>query len=341
MLFNALFTSALLAAVSAHQNFEQLWVNDVTPGKQVGIRMPPNNSPVKDLSSDDIVCNVGGTKVPSGVKTIDAAEGDKIKVQWSPLVHMGPITHMLYGPVDSAAQTTGIGAGWFKIDELNSVDGKWASQAMIADNFTHEFPLPKGLASGEYLLRSEMVALHNAQAVGGAEFYIGCAQLKIKGSGNKGSCSPTISLPGAYKAEDKDVHIPNVYSGFNVKSYKAPGGAVAVCGGKSGGSGSGSGAGDSTPSDPNPPAVSSTVAPAAPSDRCTLLSASPSAPTGFATLVRPSAGIAAPTGAVPTASVATAKLWDKCGGQGFTGPTACEGSAKCVKQDEWYSQCVR
>src|SRR4051812_19547265 len=137
MFFNAIIISTLLTAVSAHQNFEQLWVNDVTPGRQVGIRMPPNNSPVKDLASDDLVCNVGGTNVPSGVKTIDASEGDKIKVQWSPLVHMGPITHMLYGPVDDAAQTTGIGAGWFKIDELDNVGGKWASQAMIGDNYTH------------------------------------------------------------------------------------------------------------------------------------------------------------------------------------------------------------
>jgi len=334
MFFNTIFISALVAIVSAHHNLEQLWVNDVTPGKQVGIRMPPNNSPVKDLTSDDIVCNVGGAKVPSGVKTVDASEGDKIKVQWSPLVHMGPITHMLYGPVDDAAQTTGIGAGWFKIDELDSVDGKWASQAMIAENYTHEFSLPKGLASGEYLLRSEMLALHNAQLVGGAEFYIGCAQLKIKGTGSKGSCTPTISLPGAYKAEDKDIYIPNVYSGFEVKGYAAPGGAVAVCGG---GSGGGSGADGTTPA--APPASNSTVTPAAPSGSPTLTSAPSSAPTGFATIVRPSAGIAAPTGAVPAASAGVAKLWDKCGGQGFAGPTACEGTAKCVKQDEWYSQC--
>jgi hypothetical protein len=36
---------------------------------------------------------------------------------------------------------------------------------------THEFKLPTGLASGEYLLRSEMLALHGAQTVGGAQFY--------------------------------------------------------------------------------------------------------------------------------------------------------------------------
>jgi cellulase len=72
----------------------------------------------------------------------------------------------------------------------------------------------------------------------------------------------------------------------------------------------------------------------------TMPSASPVAPTTFATLVRPSAGIAAPTGAVPSGTAGAAKLYYQCGGQGFTGPTTCEGTAKCVKQNDFYSQCL-
>jgi cellulase len=209
----------------------ELFVNDVSPGYQVGLRMPPSNSPVVDITSDDMACNVGGSKVPSGVKTIDAAEGDSIKVQWDNSGHPGPITHFLYGPVDDASQATGIGAGWFKIDEQNQVGGKWASEVMQAHNMTHEFKLPTGLASGEYLLRSEMLALHSSQTKEGAQFYIGCSQLKIKGTGSKGACGPTISIPGAYKADDANVYIPNYYNGFDASTYKAPGGPVATCGG--------------------------------------------------------------------------------------------------------------
>jgi cellulase len=209
----------------------ELFVNDVSPGYQVGLRMPPSNSPVVDVTSDDMACNVGGSKVPSGVKTIDAAEGDSIKVQWDNSGHPGPITHFLYGPVDDASQATGIGAGWFKIDEQNQVGGKWASEVMQAHNMTHEFKLPTGLASGEYLLRSEMLALHSSQTKEGAQFYIGCSQLKIKGTGSKGACGPTISIPGAYKADDANVYIPNYYNGFDASTYKAPGGPVATCGG--------------------------------------------------------------------------------------------------------------
>ncbi|RAR08415.1 carbohydrate-binding module family 1 protein [Stemphylium lycopersici] len=368
MFTKAVFTSALLSAVSAHQNLHQLWINDVTPGYQVGIRMPPSNSPVTDVTSDDIVCNVNGAKVPSGVETVEASEGDTIKVQWDQSGHPGPITHMLYGPVDDASQATGIGAGWFKIDELDYVDGKWANEIMGANNMTREFALPTGLASGEYLLRSEMLALHGAQTVGGAQFYIGCAQLKITGTGSEGSCTPTIELPGAYKAEDKNIYIPNVYNGFDATTYSAPGGEIATCGGAGGAAPPA--AANSTVAAPTsavakptstPVAISSaaaavstasavvaetssaalpTLAPARPVNNGTAPSASPVAPTTFATLLRPSSGIAAPTGAVPTGSAGAAKLYYQCGGQGFTGPTTCEGTAKCVKQNDFYSQCL-
>ena len=114
MLSKTILATALLGVASAHQNFHQFWVNDETPGYQVGVRMPPSNSPVTDVTSDDMACNVGGSKVPSGVETVAAAEGDTIKVQWDNTGHPGPITHFLYGPVDDASKADGIGAGWPK-----------------------------------------------------------------------------------------------------------------------------------------------------------------------------------------------------------------------------------
>lgn len=80
-----------------------------------------------------------------------------------------------------------------------------------------------------------MLALHSSQNLKGGQFYIGCAQLKIAGSGS-GTCGPTIELPGAYKAEDKNIYIPNFYNGFDKTTYKAPGGDVASCGGSGSGS---------------------------------------------------------------------------------------------------------
>jgi cellulase len=99
-----------------------------------------------------------------------------------------------------------------------------------------------------------MLALHSAQTAGGAQFYIGCAQLKISGSGS-GTCGPTIELPGAYNAEDKNIFIPNYYNGFQISTYKAPGGEVATCGGSGG----------SAPTVPTTPKPSNSTAPVVPS----------------------------------------------------------------------------
>lgn len=105
-----------------------------------------------DVTSDDIACNVDGSTVPSGVTTVAANEGDSITVNWDISSHPGPITHFLFGPVDDAAQETGIGAGWFKIDERDYVDGAWANEYLSDNGGNYTFTLPTGLQSGDYLV---------------------------------------------------------------------------------------------------------------------------------------------------------------------------------------------
>jgi cellulase len=134
-----------------------------------------------------------------------------------------------------------------------------------------------------------MLALHGAQTVGGAQFYIGCAQLKITGTGS-GSCGPTISIPGAYKAEDANIYIPNVYNGFDASTYKAPGGPVASCGAGSGGA---------APTAPSTPTPANSTVPAVPS-----VVASPSA--SAVVEATPSPVASAPAASSPVASSAPA-----------------------------------
>ncbi|KAL2267953.1 hypothetical protein VTJ83DRAFT_5230 [Remersonia thermophila] len=43
--------------------------------------------------------------------------------------------------------------------------------------------------------------------------------------------------------------------------------------------------------------------------------------------------------AVP-AVLAQSQLWGQCGGNGWNGPTTCVAGATCVKQNDWYSQCL-
>ncbi|RDW84507.1 hypothetical protein BP6252_02097 [Coleophoma cylindrospora] len=239
MLFksSAVIAASLATVVSAHQNFHQFWVDGVSPGYQVAIRMPPSNSPVTNVSSDDIACNVNGQNVPSGVSTATAAAGANFTVQWDSSSHPGPIQHFLFGPVTNASLATGVGS-WVKIDEWDETNGTFASNIMEANGMTYSFNLPTNIANGDYLLRSEMLALHGSQTLGGGQFYIGCAQITITGGVDGESCSPDIQLPGSYNESDPSIYIPDFYNGFNITTYTGPGGAVATCGTGSGSSSS-------------------------------------------------------------------------------------------------------
>jgi hypothetical protein len=96
------------------------------------------------------------------------------------------------------------------------------ANTMTIDKGTVSVTIPKNLPSGDYLLRVEHIALHSASTVGGAQFYISCAQVSVTGGGS-GTPSPLVSFPGAYSATDPGIKV-NIYSGST--SYTPPGPAV-------------------------------------------------------------------------------------------------------------------
>ena len=58
---------------------------------------------------------------------------------------------------------------------------------------------------------AEIIALHLAQSIGGAEFYPACIQLNVTGSGNAvPKSSDLLSFPGAYSATDPGIYVPDV-----------------------------------------------------------------------------------------------------------------------------------
>ena len=76
--------------------------------------------------------------------------------------------------------------------------------------------VPNNLAPGNYLIRHEIIALHLAEKVGGAEFYPSCTQVKVGGSGNgTPKSSELVSFPGGYSDTDPGIvggNVSNVYS---------------------------------------------------------------------------------------------------------------------------------
>ncbi|KAM0158917.1 hypothetical protein ACHAPG_003853 [Botrytis cinerea] len=224
---------SVVATARSHATFQELWINSVD---QVGscVRLPPTNSPVTDLTSTDLRvlkiflgtdytnrCNVGGTVGVSGVCSVAAGGNVTVEMHQQPGdrscaneaiggAHYGPV--ILYmSKVSNAATDTGSGS-WFKVDQ------EGYDQTLNANCGKRSFTIPSTLAPGDYLLRAEVIALHVAGSVGGAQLYMSCFQLRVTGSGSK---NPTgVLFPGAYSATDPGILI-NIYQTIN--NYTIPG----------------------------------------------------------------------------------------------------------------------
>jgi hypothetical protein len=98
------------------------------------------------------------------------------------------------------------------VDRLNANNGLLAVK------------LPSNLLGGDYLVRPEILALHNA-ANGDPQFYVGCAQIFLQSTGNLVPES-TVSIPGYVKAGEESVSF-NIWWNPDNKKYPNPGPAVA------------------------------------------------------------------------------------------------------------------
>ncbi|PGH13498.1 hypothetical protein AJ79_03628 [Helicocarpus griseus UAMH5409] len=126
--------------------------------------------------------------------------------------------------VDSAASANNPSSlEWFKIAETGLDGQTWAIDTLNQNGGKWDVQIPSSIAAGEYLVRQEIIALHSAYSAGGAQFYIGCAQVKVTGGG---SASPsTVKIPGVYPANDPGI-VLNIYDQSGQPypaSYQIPG----------------------------------------------------------------------------------------------------------------------
>jgi lytic cellulose monooxygenase (C1-hydroxylating) len=244
MRFTIAFAAALLAGtVSAHTRVIDVWVNGVDQGDGRGkyIRSPDTNSPVKDLALPSIVCNAKGGQAVSSF--VSAAAGDTIDVEWyhdnrgDDIVdgsHLGPI--ITY--IAKYAEGDGTGPVWSKIAEEGYDGTTWAVTKLIKNKGKAQFQIPSALAAGKYLIRQEIIALHESDtrfdqnSARGAQFYPSCMQFDITGSG---SAVPDTNFDfnTGYLYTDAGIHF-NLYSSFT--SYKIPGPKIWSAAGGGGGS---------------------------------------------------------------------------------------------------------
>ncbi|PNH41928.1 hypothetical protein VD0002_g5824, partial [Verticillium dahliae] len=231
----------MAGVASAHTIFTNLQVGSTVHGQGVGVRIPSYNGPIEDVTSNSMACNgaPNPTSPTSVIHTVQA--GQDVTALWRYMLsttgtgpadimdstHKGPTLAYLK-KVSSATSDSGIGDGWFKIQEDGFTNGVWGTEKVINGQGKHTIRIPECIAPGQYLLRAEMIALHGAGSYPGAQFYMECAQINVVGG--TGTANPaTVSFPGAYKGTDPGVQLSIYYP--PVTNYIIPGPRPFTCSG--------------------------------------------------------------------------------------------------------------
>ncbi|KAF8623797.1 hypothetical protein AX15_006189 [Amanita polypyramis BW_CC] len=257
MMLLSFFTLLLSATyVAAHGFVHQVIIDgQAFPGNSPGsnsvqsiIRTISTIDPVKGAMSSEMNC--GWNPQPAALVG-DAMPGSTVAFDWRAISlsswfhNTGPIMTYMASCGDTTCDKYNTAqAKWFLIDRQGqSSNGTWA-QASLTQGAMATVKIPSNLAAGNYMIRSEIIALQNAVSEGGAEFYPSCTQLRVGGSqSGMPSSSDLVSLPGAYKDSDPGILDPNVYNPG--ASYTFPGPSVAsfIAGGGTSSSGNNSGSG--------------------------------------------------------------------------------------------------
>lgn len=208
---------ASASLVSSHTIVFNVWVNGVDQGLANNapsyIRVHPANNPVKDVNSRDMTCNIANKPA---AKTLTVKPGDEVAFEWhhdnpganSEVIassHKGPVmTYM--APMEKGAA----GQGWVKLAEDGLKGGKWGVDRLIQNKGKHSIKVPN-VAAGKYLLRPELIGLHEGNRPGGAQFYMECVQVQVQGSGSQ-QLPAGVNIPGVYKATDPGI-LFDIYNG--------------------------------------------------------------------------------------------------------------------------------
>ncbi|KAI9758054.1 MAG: hypothetical protein M1815_005331 [Lichina confinis] len=185
---------------------------EVGPIKQWGIFLTKDK-----VNSADIICNVNGRPVPTNTRV---AAGNNVAIEWKywPEVHQGPVLAYMAncgGPCQDADKTK---LKFFKVFESTMLEdskspvngqwlpGKWGTDALYDNGNVVNVKVPM-VKPDNYLMRIEIIALHQATSVG-PQFYPYCINLDVTGSG---TLSPSGILgTDLYSMDDEGINA-NVY----------------------------------------------------------------------------------------------------------------------------------
>ena len=217
----------ILPLALAHTRFTTLHINGVSQGDGTCIRQDQDvgttTNFVDSITGPDMACGKDGEiAVPN---TCNLNAGDTISLEhrmWPDASQPGAIdishkgnTAVYMKKMSTMNDAVG-GDGWFKIywDGYNTGSGQWGTDNMNNGNGMVSTSIPIDLAPGQYLVRSEVLAL---QVVGSPQMYVGCAQVNVAGSGNT-IPADTTSIPGYINMSTSAMTV-NIYESFTFSEY--------------------------------------------------------------------------------------------------------------------------
>jgi lytic cellulose monooxygenase (C1-hydroxylating) len=155
--------------VAAHATFQELWIDGVDQGTTCA-RTPLSNSPVTDVTSDDMACNAGTSAVSSKC-AVTAGSTVTVEMHQQPNdrscsneaiggAHYGPVLVYLSAVSDSST-AVGSDGSWFKIFEdtwasgggSTGSDDYWGTKDLNTCCGRMDVLIPDDIAPGDYLLR--------------------------------------------------------------------------------------------------------------------------------------------------------------------------------------------
>jgi hypothetical protein len=242
-------------------------------GQQYAIREVNTVDPVKGTDNGFLSCGSGAQ--PAAL-VADANPGSEVGFGWingeqGPWVHnTGPVlTYMASCGSGSCTTFDSANAEWFKIDQKGRHDGNgaWFMSDYNQDvNSLLSVTLPTNLPAGEYLLRHELIGMHNGLSEGGAEFYPACAQIRLSASSRADAKVPSgsdvVTFPGGYAPLDPGITDPEIYNPGSEYVFPGP----PVVNDSEGASGSDTGSTDPVGSDASNPGTPTSSDNAAPTE---------------------------------------------------------------------------
>ncbi|RAH76715.1 hypothetical protein BO86DRAFT_325002 [Aspergillus japonicus CBS 114.51] len=182
-----------------------------------------------DYESVNIICHKGSAP---GALSAPVAPGGWVQMTWNtwPTDHHGPVITYLANCHGSCADVDKTTLEFFKIDAGGLIDdtdvpGTWATDELIEDSYSRNITIPSDIAPGYYVLRHEIIALHSAENLDGAQNYPQCINLEVTGSE---TATPSGTLGTAlYKETDPGIYV-DIWN--TLSTYTIPGPALYTAG---------------------------------------------------------------------------------------------------------------